>query len=318
MESSPSNEPVAGQWDFDRQRADDASGLEYTTFSVGIFQWLPARRGLKKSRTIRVVGYVTEPERVFEKAEELCRRLNAEKVDSANPPAWVQKQYSVPRPDDLVVERVRDDLTGSQVRSIRQAVMKRVLLPHGFVKGNGSVYVRRQNDQIHFIEFQAARWGHSYGVNIGFHYAFLPGFFRHKMIEPPSYHVLDCGLRGFPGGSFQYGSDKEALATTLGANAVYCLNLFGELAEKWADPSVWVTQRTEDLIPPPVQAHWIMDHPELWRGCLAAHLGLTDRALAEFNAFVASAQDEGWEIAFRRSIAECCQALGFDPGMAAS
>jgi len=25
------NEPVAGQWDFDRQRADDASALEYAT-----------------------------------------------------------------------------------------------------------------------------------------------------------------------------------------------------------------------------------------------------------------------------------------------
>lgn len=305
--------PVAGQWDFDRQRADDASGLQATTFSVGVFQWLPAKRGLKKSRTIRILGYVTDPERVYEKAEELCLKLNAEQVDSANPPAWLQKQYSVPPPEDLVIERRHDDLTGSQVRSIRQAVMKRVLLPQGFVKGKGSAYVRREDDQIHFIEFQAARWGHNYGVNVGFHYAFLPGFLHHEIVEPSSYHVLDCALRGFPGGSFDYGNDKDALTATLGANAVFCLNLFAELSAKWADPTVWVTQKTEDLIPPPVQSHWIVDHPELWRGCLAAYFGLTDRAHAEFKALVASAQDERWEIAFRRSIAEFCAALGFDP-----
>jgi len=156
-----SSGPIVGQWDFDRQRAEDASGLEFTTFSVGVFQWLPARRGLKKSRTIRILGYVTDPERVFEKAEELCRKLNAEKVDSASPPAWLQKQYSVPRPEDLVIERVHNDLTGSQVRSIRLAVMKRVLLPEGFVKGEGGTYVRQQNDQIHLIDFQAAQYGHS-------------------------------------------------------------------------------------------------------------------------------------------------------------
>ena len=49
------------------------------TFSVGIFQWLPkaSGKGLKKSAVIvRVKGYISEPEKVYQKAKEICLQLD--------------------------------------------------------------------------------------------------------------------------------------------------------------------------------------------------------------------------------------------------
>ena len=58
-----------------------APGQRYTphtnTFSVGIFQWVQARKGLKKSAVkIRVRGYVREPDLVYRVAEKLCAMLD--------------------------------------------------------------------------------------------------------------------------------------------------------------------------------------------------------------------------------------------------
>jgi hypothetical protein len=83
---------------------------------------------------------------MYAKAQEICDRLNAEKASVANPPKWLQKQYSVPEQVGLIVPRVQDDLRGSVVRSIRESVMKRILLPAGFMKGKGGTYVRQQGD----------------------------------------------------------------------------------------------------------------------------------------------------------------------------
>jgi hypothetical protein len=49
------------------------------TFSVGIFQWLPksSGKGLKKSAVIvRVKGYISEPEKVYQKAKDICTQLD--------------------------------------------------------------------------------------------------------------------------------------------------------------------------------------------------------------------------------------------------
>ena len=137
---------------------------------------------------------MSDPDRVLEKARELCHRLNAESVNAENPPAWVQKQYSVPKPPDLIIEPLTDDLTGSQVRSIRLQVMKRLLLPLGYVKGKGGIYVRECDDQIHLIDFQPSKYGHEYTVNLGFHYTFMPAFFHRKQIKLTEYHQLDCAF----------------------------------------------------------------------------------------------------------------------------
>jgi len=49
------------------------------TFSVGIFQWLPkSKDGLKKSAVkVRVYGYVSNPEPVYEMAYSICEALDA-------------------------------------------------------------------------------------------------------------------------------------------------------------------------------------------------------------------------------------------------
>jgi hypothetical protein len=109
-------------WTYDRTSADKTLLHSWSTFSVGVFQWLPkaSGKGLKRSTSIRVTGYTAEPQRVFDKADELCRKLNEAGVRADNPPPWVQKQYSVPKPIGFVAGRFSDGLTGAQVRSLRE------------------------------------------------------------------------------------------------------------------------------------------------------------------------------------------------------
>jgi len=43
------------------------------TFSVGIFKWVQARKGLKKSAVIyRVKGYSSNPQAVYDRADDIC------------------------------------------------------------------------------------------------------------------------------------------------------------------------------------------------------------------------------------------------------
>ena len=56
------------------------SGFNNNTFSVGIFQWVPKAngKGLKKSAVkVRVKGYVSQPEKVYEAAKRICAELDA-------------------------------------------------------------------------------------------------------------------------------------------------------------------------------------------------------------------------------------------------
>jgi hypothetical protein len=106
------SDPVAYSWHFETSTFTD--NPEIRTFSVGLFQWLPKAGGggLKKSKTIRVNGYVADPEAVYNKARELCARFNAEGVKLESPPDWLQKQYSVPEPRQIVPAVMED--TGSE------------------------------------------------------------------------------------------------------------------------------------------------------------------------------------------------------------
>jgi hypothetical protein len=109
-------DPQSYQWDYDRNPWDSKS--EAKTFSVGVYQWLPKAngKGLKKSITIRVMGCVAEADAVYSKADELCLRLNTESAHVDNPPAWLQKQYSVPKPADLVFKRASKELKGAEAK----------------------------------------------------------------------------------------------------------------------------------------------------------------------------------------------------------
>jgi hypothetical protein len=100
----------AYHWTFDESAFAERPDTE--TFSVGVYQWLPkaAGKGLKKSNTLRVHGYTADAESVYELASQLCRRLNAEKVVLAQPPKWLQRSYSVPRPDIARTTTARDCL----------------------------------------------------------------------------------------------------------------------------------------------------------------------------------------------------------------
>lgn len=59
------------------ERLSDHSVWLPTTFSVGIFQWIPyssgKRKGLKKTAVkYRVKGYASNPKPVYKRAEEIC------------------------------------------------------------------------------------------------------------------------------------------------------------------------------------------------------------------------------------------------------
>ena len=159
------------------------------------------------------------------------------------------KAISVSKPKWLIIPSEQTDLPGSIVRSIRLAVMKRVLLPAGFVKGKGGRYVRRISDQIHLIYFQPDKWGHRYTVNLGFHYEFLKPLFARKRIPLPQYHLLDCALQArigfFKCGRdkwFEYGDNRTRLEEQLKQNATDALQILSRYSKRWVDPRIWLTR----------------------------------------------------------------------------
>ncbi len=239
--------PKPYQWDYDRAGAEVMIASSFRTFSVGVFQWLPkaSGKGLKRSTTIRVNGYVADPQRAFDRADELCRQLNAENVKSDNPPAWVQKQYSVPRPAEVPAKRPLDRLSGSQVRSIREQVMRDELLPLGFIKIKGGAYVRRRGEQIQLIDFQANKYGGSFTVNLAFHFTFVPPLLCHgHPLELTALQLTDCMLRARIGHFlpekcdtwFQYGSDRSALRQCMIRCASESLLILDSHSGQWTDP----------------------------------------------------------------------------------
>ncbi|HEY3963919.1 MAG TPA: DUF4304 domain-containing protein [Planctomycetaceae bacterium] len=310
--TSPSS-PKPYQWDFDRVLPNE--DVDFLTFSVGVFQWLPkaSGRGLKKSTSIRVKGYAAEYKLVHDKAQELCKRLNRDQVRSDDPPAWVQKQYSVPRPADLIVERIDDSLTGAQVRAVRLREMRRLLLPAGFVRAPDGAYVRQIGNQIHLIGFQGAKYGGEYTVNLGFHYSFAPGFFQKKRLRPSQFHLLDCAFRTrigsfIPGGLdrwFPYGDDRERLRATFNENVELCLSTFERFSRKWEDPAQWLakiplTGRCRSRTTAP----WGLDYPLLLAACVAKEVGRSALSAKYREQFIASAircvRPELWQVVFQR------------------
>jgi len=299
--------PKPYQWDYDRDLPRD--DVDFLTFSVGVFQWLPkaSGRGVKKSPSIRVKGYAVEYKLVHHKAQELCKRLNREQVRSDNPPAWVQKQYSVPRPAYLIPERIDDTLTGAQVRTVRLREMKGLLLPAGFVRAPDSTYVRQTGNQIHLINFQGASFGATYYVNLGFHYAFAPGFFHDRHLQPAEYHVLDCAFWArigafIPGGpaSFPYGDDRGRLRAQFHENVALCLATFERFSQKWQDPAQWL-----DKISPTGKFRsasanpWDLREPLALAACVAKEVGKAALAAKYLKRYIDKAP-QGWRAIHQR------------------
>jgi len=241
-------------WDYDH-RAPSAE--PFRTFSIAIFQWQPkaSGKGLKKVNASRVCGYAADPKAMYEKAQQICARLNVEKATVQARPTWLQKQYSVPRPKFVAPKTPKDYLPPSVVRSIRRSVMKRILLPLGFIEAGNATYVRRENDQIHLIYFQGSKWGGSYTVNLGFHYAFMKPFFARKRIPLSKFDLLDCAFQArigpFKVGRdqwFDYGTDRKVLGETFEQNVTDSLKILSRYSKKWADPWKWLLPSTREAL----------------------------------------------------------------------
>jgi len=247
-------------WDFDRNPWDSRD--EAKTFSVGVYQWLPKSSGdgLKKSKTIRVIGYIADSEAVYAKAEELKRRLNEEQAQFESPPSWLQKQYSVTKPDGLVVQRSSPDFTGSEARTIRNRVMKSHLLTQGFVQSHASTYVRRANELVQCINFQTATWGGKFTVNLGFHYTFVPLFRPTHPLEPKRWiamEELDFAIRGrigffLPRGLdtwFKFGKDSAVLRSTFEECVKSSLDVFERFTPKLTNPDALLSGGQQFIAP---------------------------------------------------------------------
>lgn len=77
-------EKKAGQWDYSGSCAPARHESGYhgmSTFTLGIFQWIPkSKKGVKKANVqIRVVGKTSDPRIAYERADHICRDLNAGK-----------------------------------------------------------------------------------------------------------------------------------------------------------------------------------------------------------------------------------------------
>lgn len=277
-------QPEPYRWDYDRNAWDSAETLA-ETFSVGVYQWLPAvgGKGLKKSKSIRVNGYTAEPLRVYVKAQELCDQLNAEGIRADEPPAWLRKQYSVPRPAAQPAKAPAEGLTGEQVRALRTRVMKEKLLPHGFRKARGGTYVREAGEEIHLVDFQADRWGREYYVNLGFHYRFVPSYSVGRTLPAAEYGVTHCAVtarlrEGPEGGAFPYGEDLQELVETLERNARDALATFARYSREWQDPAWWI-ETAPALRRDPWVDDWLVRWPELFAAAVVAvHLGKPEAA----------------------------------------
>jgi hypothetical protein len=254
-------------WDYDHRRP---SSEPFHAFSITIFQWQPkaSGKGLKKVNASRVCGYAADPNTMYAKAQEICDRLNREVANVSRRPDWLQKQYSVPRPKWIAADPPKADLDPSVVRSIRKSVMKQLLVPEGFVVAKQATFVRRVDNQIHLIYFQGSKWGGSYTVNLGFHYAFMKPLFARKRIPLHDYDLLDCALQArigpFLTGNdkwFEYGTDRKLLCETLEQNARDSLTILARYSKRWANPKYWLKYlrdpKSEDRL---VVGNWHVSH----------------------------------------------------------
>lgn len=159
----------AFQWDYERNPWDNSQAA--VTFSVGVFQWVPkaSGNGHKKSKSIRIKGFVAESERVYQKAKELIDKLNQEGVMADNPPPWLQKQYSLPEPPAPVTEGAINEVTRNRRSSHKKALLAEFapeFKQAGFKK-KAATWHRMNKDTIEVFNVQCSQWSETYFFNVG-------------------------------------------------------------------------------------------------------------------------------------------------------
>jgi hypothetical protein len=290
--------PRAYEWDYEHSSCD--SNPLYDTFSVPVFQWLPnaSGKGLKRSKTIRVNGYTANPQTAYDKAAELVRQLNDAGVRIENPPKWLQKTYSVPKPFGVVIPRTNDELPPGQVRTIRERVARQRLLPAGFVKGADATYVRRRGEQIHLIYFHA--YGQALGVHLSFHFTFIPPLSAVKPIPLNAFRQIDCGCQASIGSfisdtrGFCYGHDPDALHATLTSAANLAVAILDRYGNDWNDPAAVLAEINGER--QQQQRQWEFHDCEIVAACILARLGRSEEGKARLRALRAKWPDD-WHIA---------------------
>ena len=150
----PPATPKPFLWTFDRSSWEGASKTE--TFSVGVYQWLPAKsgNGLKKSKSVRVAGYTADSEAVYLKARQLCSKLNRCSAKAEAPPDWLQKQYSIARP----VASLSKPTIKKRLVEMAKKILEPELQKSGF-KRSGQNFWRNNEAVCHVISPQLKWFG---------------------------------------------------------------------------------------------------------------------------------------------------------------
>lgn len=276
------NRPRAYQWSYDRSPFDESSG--FTRLSIGVFQWLPksSGKGLKKSSTIRINGFMSEPEKVYAKADELCERLNAAEAMFHDPPKWLQKSYSVPKPEGVELGRFHDGLKASQVRSVREKIATGKLLPDGFVRADeGATFVRRRGEQIQLIYFQGSKYGGSFFVNLAVHWSFVVPLQKLKRLALREMTYLDCAINAgldtltgkFKGADFEYGTDPVVLRSKFERCVLESLAIFEKTERDFPDAASLVREDLNTHLRP-----WNLLNPDWLHACALVRLRRFDEA----------------------------------------
>lgn len=170
----PQREPKLWVWDYDENPWDQRS--DAVTFSIGLYQWVPksSGTGLKKSKTIRVIGFVAEAAALYAKADELCEKFNREKVRSDAPPTWLQKQYTVsmqsaPKPpvgsttvppSTAMPKKYRSPTVKDHVTEMARNILGPELKQLGF-RRSGRKFWRDSLTTCQIIDIYMGRWGTS-------------------------------------------------------------------------------------------------------------------------------------------------------------
>jgi hypothetical protein len=313
-------EPVAFQWTYDRSAWDDRP--EASTFSVGIYQWLPkAAGGLKTPTTIRVNGYVADAAAVYAKADELCERLNREGARPDPRPPWLQKSYSIAKPAGFEKPRRSADLTAAEARAVRNRVVKPLLRAAGYVQAHASTFACRRGEIVRVLNFQTFTFGPKFTVNLGLHPTFVPvGRDEPRRLAWTEVDELQCTVRGRIGFSlprqldmwWPFGSDPVALAKTYAEvtdSALDILERQATVVERWCE-------RPSGSLSRPMQ--WMVSYPTTLLACAAMRAGRLDLAESQLRTAIESAIDAGpeWYRALLQSVHELRAAQG-DPARTA-
>lgn len=84
---------TAGEWDRQADCFPAPGSFRHGTFSIGIFQWVPATNGMKKAKAAqRMRGSVSDAQKVLDMANARVAELNAFCANVLDQPAAGLKQ----------------------------------------------------------------------------------------------------------------------------------------------------------------------------------------------------------------------------------